>query len=90
MPELDAAILESISRDDSRSFELAVRRLADSFHFGMDASPFTGSGIEFHQSRPYEYGDPVKSIDWRVSARMGKVFIKEYLSTKQEIGRAHV
>ena len=83
MPELDAAILESISRDDSRSFELAVRRLADSFHFGMDASPFTGSGIEFHQSRPYEYGDPVKSIDWRVSARMGKVFIKEYLSTKQ-------
>jgi len=83
MPELDAAILESISRDDSRSFELAVRRLADSFHFGMDASPFTGSGIEFHQSRHYESGDPVKSIDWRVSARMGKVFIKEYLSTKQ-------
>ena len=83
MPELDAAILESISLDDSRSFELAVRRLADSFHFGMDASPFTGSGIEFHQSRPYEYCDPVKAIDWRVSARMGKLFIKEYLSTKQ-------
>ena len=42
MPELDAAILESISRDDSRSFELAVRRLADSFHFGMDAESFYG------------------------------------------------
>ena len=62
---------------------IAIRRLADNFNYGTDRSPFLGSGVEFVQSRRYEYGDPVRSIDWRVTARTGKVYVKEFETPKQ-------
>ena len=70
--------IESADTLDSRQFYIAIKRLADSFSYGTDRSPFVGSGVEFAQSRQYQYGDPIRSIDWRVTARTGKVYIKEF------------
>lgn len=76
-------VLEYIDPMDWRQFLLAVNKLADNFNYGTDKSPFLGSGVEYVQSRRYEYGDPVRSIDWRVTARTGKVFVKEFETPKQ-------
>ena len=75
--------LDYVDPMDWRQFLIVVNKLADNFNYGTDKSPFLGSGVEYVQSRQYQYGDPVRSIDWRVTARTGKVFVKEFESPKQ-------
>jgi len=64
-------------------FEMVVRRLADDLAHGADASVFVGSGLEYAQSRPYSAGDPIQQMDWKVSARTGEPYIKEYDTLKR-------
>ena len=52
---------------------------------GQYRSVFRGAGIEFEEVREYAPGDEVKSIDWKVSARLGKPFIKRYREEREQI-----
>lgn len=71
-------LLANVEPLAARKFVIAIRRLADDLTYGLDGSRFLGAGIEYVQSRPYLPGDAIKSIDWRVTARSGKVHVKEY------------
>lgn len=66
---------DELARGD---FEMVVRRLADDLAYGMDVSRFVGSGLEYAKSRPYEQGDPIKMIDWKITARTNRAYVKEY------------
>ena len=64
-------------------FEMVARRLADDLAFGADASLFVGSGLEYAQSRPYEPGDSIRQFDWRLTAKTGKPYVKQYETLKR-------
>lgn len=52
--------------------------LAENLKSGNFKSIYRGQGIEFSDVRDYLPGDNVRSIDWNVTARMGRPFIKQY------------
>lgn len=76
-------VLDSADHLNPRQYYLAVKKLADTLSYGTDRSPFLGSGIEYVQSRPYMPGDPIRSIDWKVTARTGRYYVKEFEAPKR-------
>lgn len=60
------------------SLRLSAIALAENMRNGSFKSLYRGQGIEFSDVREYLHGDTVRSIDWNVTARMGRAFIKQY------------
>jgi uncharacterized protein (DUF58 family) len=65
-----------------RHVELYTRRLLRGFLMGASRSGMKGLGFEFDQLREYQIGDDVRSIDWRSSARMQSILVKQYLEER--------
>ena len=63
--------------------ELRTRGLVNSLFTGEYRSVFKGQGMEFAEVREYQAGDEVRSIDWNVTARMGKPYVKRYIEERE-------
>lgn len=66
-----------------RRLELRTRRLVDSRFSGEYHSVFKGRGIEFAEVREYLPGDEVRTLDWNVTARLGRPFVKQYVEERE-------
>ena len=65
-----------------KKLEIKTRRLVDGLLQGNYHSVFKGRGIEFSQIREYVPGDDIRAIDWNVTARMNKTYVKEFIEER--------
>jgi uncharacterized protein (DUF58 family) len=65
-----------------RGLELRTRGLVDSLFAGGYASIFHGRGLEFSHVRSYQVGDDVRAIDWKVTARRGTPFVRQFVEER--------
>lgn len=61
-----------------RKIEIKARGLSNNVFAGEYHSAFRGRGMAFSEVREYQYGDDVRDIDWNVTARLGKPYIKVF------------
>ncbi len=65
-----------------KKIEILTRHLVDGLIAGNYHSVFKGQGIEFSDIREYKPGDDVRCIDWNVTARFNRPFIKEFIEER--------
>ena len=68
-----------------RLIEIKTRRIVDNLFGGEYHSVFKGTGMEFAEVREYCPGDDIRAIDWNVTARIGRPFIKQYEEERELI-----
>lgn len=61
-----------------RKIEIKARGLSNNIFAGQYHSAFKGRGMAFSEVRDYQYGDDIRDIDWNVSARFHKPYVKVY------------
>ena len=70
---IDPAVISALGR-----LEIVARWLVDGFLSGLHKSPRKGFSVEFAEHRPYQPGDDLRYIDWRVLARADRWLVKQY------------
>jgi uncharacterized protein (DUF58 family) len=74
----DKAILSPEALGKLSNLELRARLVVEGFLTGLHKSPYHGFSVEFSQHRPYNPGDDLRFIDWRVLARSDRYYIKQF------------
>lgn len=70
---LDPAVLARIS-----DLELLARTVVEGFMHGLHRAPRLGHSTDFAEHRPYQPGDDIRRIDWRVYGRTDRYYVKEF------------
>lgn len=73
-----ADLLKNVKRIEIKTKKVVNDYLAGEYH-----SIFKGRGIEFDEVREYAIGDDVRQMDWKVSARYGKPFVKHFKEERE-------
>ena len=70
-------------RSRMRELEISTRRMVDDSMAGAYHSVFKGRGMDFDEVREYSPGDEVRTIDWNVTARAGRTFVKKFTEERE-------
>jgi len=70
-------------RSRMRELEISTRRMVDDSMAGAYHSVFKGRGMDFDEVREYSPGDEVRTIDWNVTARAGRAFVKKFTEERE-------
>lgn len=70
-------------RHRANTFSLASRHRVNNALQGLYASVFRGQGIDFEENREYREGDEIRNMDWRVTARTGKPYLKIFREERE-------
>ncbi|GAC1477996.1 MAG: DUF58 domain-containing protein [Gemmatimonadaceae bacterium] len=70
---LDPAVLASLGH-----LEVVARWIVDGFMSGLHRSPRRGFSVEFAEHRPYQPGDDLRYVDWRIAARSDRWVVKQF------------
>jgi len=66
-----------------RQIELRTRKIINTTFVGEYRSTFKGTGMEFVDVREYMPGDDIRAIDWKVTARMGRPYVKKFVEERE-------
>ena len=72
---LDPDVLQKVG-----SLELVAREAVEGMRVGVHRSPSKGLSSEFAYHRPYVIGDSPRHVDWRLYARTGRYYMKQYIA----------
>jgi uncharacterized protein (DUF58 family) len=67
-----------------RQIDIKSRKIVSELLGGEYKSVFKGRGMEFDEVREYMPGDEVRTIDWNVTARTGKTFVKRFIEEREQ------
>lgn len=80
-PEGRARLQDLLQR--VRTLELVAARNVASLLSGSYRTTFRGQGLDFHEARKYVAGEPVRRIDWRMTARMREAYVQVHHEERQ-------
>ncbi len=66
-----------------RRIQITTNRIVNQVMAGQYQSAFRGRGMEFTEVREYSPGDDIRTIDWNVTARYQKPFVKQYVEERE-------
>ncbi|MEN8152536.1 MAG: DUF58 domain-containing protein [Acidobacteriota bacterium] len=66
-----------------RRIEIVSKKSSKELFAGEYHSAFKGRGMEFSEVREYTPGDDIRFIDWNVSSRLGKLYIKQFVEERE-------
>ena len=70
--------------EEVRRIDVLSRRIVNDVLAGGYSSVFRGAGLEFESVREYVDGDDPRKVDWNVTARMGRPFVKTYVEEREQ------
>lgn len=80
MADADTALryLDPVVISQLDTMELRARLIVEGFITGLHRSPYHGFSVEFAEHRPYNPGDELRHVDWKVYAKTDRYYVKQY------------